>query len=175
MTDMDKIIITEINFREAYNFIFDDQEIRELYQMCPYDVEYNDFYDSMKYNCIKTLFVPDGFEIIKFIPSNVGTLVLNNDIKKIDAKIGLSTKIVFKNVNQFLNVYPNIKYIYIDEYDIKQKMCYPVMIEIEDSTFQLMNSTIRHNTEINLIINNLNHEIVEFIKLFLINNEFRQM
>ena len=84
-------------------------------------------------------------------------------------------KIVFKNVNQFLNVYPNIKYIYIDEYDIKQKMCYPVMIEIEDSTFQLMNSTIRHNTEINLIINNLNHEIVEFIKLFLINNEFRQM
>ena len=88
MTDMDKIIITEINFRETYNFIFDDQDIRELYQMCPYDVEYNDFYDSMKYNCIKTLFVPDGFEIIKFIPSNVGTLVLNNDIQKIDAKIG---------------------------------------------------------------------------------------
>ena len=175
MTDMDKIIITEINFREAYNFIFDDQEIRELYQICPYDVEYNDFYDSMKYNCIKTLFVPDGFEIIKFIPSNVGTLVLNDDIKKIDAKIGLSTKIVFKNANQYLNVYQSIKYIYIDEYDIKQKMCYPVMIEIENSTFQLMNSTIRHNTEINLIINNLNHEIVEFIKLFLINNEFRQM
>ena len=99
----------------------------------------------------------------------------NNNKEKRTLEISNATKIVFKNVNQFLNIYPNIKYIYIDEYNIKQKMCYPVMIEIENSTFQLMNSTIRHNTELNSIISNLNHEIIEFIKLFLINNDFKQM